>query len=134
MTRTSDWTERRREAEGKVRTRRKGRKRSDEGWARRDGSKNEGKSNAEAISQSTSAGRVGILSGQRVIFKTEDGAPAGILSDRREQPKETRGWDRRRAGEKKSRRPPRNIRANACEDDSARNWETEDEPVERSIR
>lgn len=55
------------------------------------GSKNEGKSNAKAISQSTSAGPSRHTKRAGVIFKTEDGTPAGILNNRRGRESSGRG-------------------------------------------
>lgn len=68
-------------------------------------------SNAKAISQSTSDGLNRHTKRVGVIFKTEDGTPAGILNNRRGRaerktagPEEATGWQRGMKEGKKSQR------------------------------
>lgn len=112
-------------------------------------------SNVGAISQSTSDGSNRHTKRVGVIFKTEDGTPAGILNNRwwpggrgggRRGRRSNTAAGKKEGGGKKSRTTSRNIRANRCdrgrekrergggkrerESDRQRgNWEIETEPA-----
>lgn len=108
-------------------------------------------SNVGAISQSTSDGSNRHTKRVGVIFKTEDGTPAGILNNRwwpggrgggRRGRRSNTAAGKKEGGGKKSRTTSRNIRANRCDRERKRegerkresdrqrgNWEIETEPA-----
>ena len=112
----------------RAKTWKKSRKSSDEIWVGGEGGMGaaEVASNAKAISQSTSDGLNRHTKRVGVIFKTEDGTPAGILNNRRGRAERETAGPRRSDGEadrdggKEIATLSGNIRANGRDGESDR--------------